>query len=94
MRGSGGASAGCSATPTKPDMRWLLRLLLNDADRRAIENDLAELYELRTRGCDGDAAAAQLAPPAADLLYPFHLLAERLRSAPSSGSLTMVHILA
>ena len=30
-------------------MRWLLRLLTDDADRRAIESDLAELYEFRRR---------------------------------------------
>jgi len=30
-------------------MRWLLRLLLSDADRRAVETDLAELFEVRRR---------------------------------------------
>ena len=37
-------------------MRWLLRLLVSDADHRAIENDLAELYELRRRQ-DGERSA-------------------------------------
>ena len=30
-------------------MRWLLRVLLNDTDRRTVETDLAELFELRRR---------------------------------------------
>ena len=37
-------------------MRWLMRLLLSDDDRRAVENDLAELFELRRRQ-DGERAA-------------------------------------
>jgi predicted permease len=39
-------------------MRWLLGRLLNDEDRRAIEAELAELYEMRRRDA-GDAAAAK-----------------------------------
>ena len=37
-------------------MRWLLRTLVSDEDRRTIEADLAELYELRRR-LDGEPAA-------------------------------------
>jgi predicted permease len=39
-------------------VRWLLRWLVDDEDRRAIEADLAELYALRRREV-GDAAAAK-----------------------------------
>ena len=53
-------------------MRWLLRLLLSDADRRAIENDLAELYELR-RHRDGARAATRWLRRQR-LLYPLHLV--------------------
>ena len=41
-------------------MRWLLRVLLNDADRRAVESDLSELFELRRRE-EGERAAGPLA---------------------------------
>src|SRR5690349_14899451 len=59
-------------------MRWLLRRLLSDDEFRAIENDLAELYEFR-RGQDGERAAARwLRWQRA--LYPLHLLWDR---APS-----------
>lgn len=88
MRGSGGDSGGCSASD-EAEMRWLSRLLLDDDDRRTIENDLAELYEFRRR-MDGDAAAKQWLRRQR-ITYPFHLLVERLRSAQSSGVLTMVH---
>ena len=37
-------------------MRWLLRRWLSDEDRRAIESELAELYEIR-RANDGERAA-------------------------------------
>jgi len=70
-------------------VRWLLRLLVSDPDRRAIESDLAELYELRRR---------QDGTPAADrwlrrqrFLYPWHLLTERLRAAVP-GRETMQHL--
>ena len=70
-------------------MRWLLRLLVSEADRRSIENDLAELYELRRR-LDG--------APDADrwlrrqwLLYPWHVLADRLRASVARGK-TMRHL--
>jgi predicted permease len=66
-------------------MRWLDRWLLSDADRLAIENDLAELYEFRRRQ-DGDRAAARwLRRQRA--CYPLHLLWERVRTAiiPDAG---------
>src|SRR5262245_16167509 len=66
-------------------MRWLLRRLLSDADRQAIENDLAALYEFY-RQQDGDRAAARwLRRQRA--LYPLHVLWERVRTAfvPAAG---------
>jgi putative ABC transport system permease protein len=60
-------------------MRWLLRLLVDDADRRAIENDLAELYEFRRR-LDGPRRADRWLRRQR-LLYPWHLLVDRCRSA-------------
>ena len=39
-------------------MRWLLRFIVTEADRRAIESDLTELFELRRRH-EGDVAAAR-----------------------------------
>src|SRR5262245_35186037 len=60
-------------------MRWIPRWLLSDADRRAIENDLAELYAFR-RQQDGDRAAARwLRRQRA--LYPLHLFWERVRTS-------------
>ena len=52
-------------------MRWLLRFIVTEADRRAIESDLAELFELRRRHerrCRGRA----LAPAAASVLSNAH----------------------
>ncbi|MEO6212612.1 MAG: ABC transporter permease [Vicinamibacterales bacterium] len=60
-------------------MSWLLRLLVDDTDRRTIEADLAELHELRRRQ-DGDRAAARWLRRQR-LLYPVHLLLHRLRAA-------------
>jgi predicted permease len=63
-------------------MRWVLRRLLSEADRRAVESDLAELYEFRRR-MDGEPAARRwLRRQRA--LYPVHLLADRARSAAGS----------
>ena len=77
-RGCGRASTACCAR-TRPDMRWLLRLLVDDDDRRAIESDLAELY---------DYAGVATATAAADRwlrrqrrVYPWHLLVDRVRAA-------------
>lgn len=56
-------------------MRWLLRLLTSDADRRAIESDLAELYELRRQQHGARAADRWLRRQHA--LYPWHLFLDR-----------------
>src|SRR5688500_12628233 len=71
-------------------MRWLCRLLVTDADRRAIESDLAELHEYH-RQRYGDRAARhwrrrQLA------LLPLHILIDRLRSAATHARNAMRHI--
>ena len=71
-------------------MRWLLRWLVDDADRQVIENDLAELYEVRRR-LDGDRAAARWLRRQR-FVYPFHLLRDRLRSARADRSRTMTHL--
>jgi putative ABC transport system permease protein len=70
-------------------MGWLLRLLVGDADRREIENDLAELYDYRRRR-DG-AAAADRWLRRQRRLYPWHLLVDRGRTALSRGT-TMPHL--
>ena len=68
-------------------MRWLLRLLLNETDRRAVESDLAELYELRRRE-HGDRAADRWLRRQ-HLFYPLHILADRVRAA-CGGALGVV----
>ena len=68
-------------------MRWLLRLLLNETDRRAVESDLAELYELRRREHGERAAARWLRRQ--HLVYPLHVLRDRVRAA-CSGALGVV----
>lgn len=60
-------------------MRWLLRFLVGDADRRAIESDLAELHEWHRRQRGGRAADRWLRRQR--LLYPVHVIADRLRAA-------------
>ena len=66
-------------------MRWLLRHLLSEADRRAIENDLAELYEFRRRQ-EGERAAARWLRRQR-VQYALHLLWERVRTnlVPGAG---------
>jgi putative ABC transport system permease protein len=71
-------------------MRWLLHVLLSDADRRAIESDLAELVELRRRR-DGDRAASRWLRRQR-LLYPLYLVMDRLRAIPTSWVATMRHL--
>ena len=71
-------------------MRWLLRLLLSDADRRAIENDLAELFELR-RHRDGERAATRWLRRQR-LLYPLHLVVERVRGTLGSLWALLPHL--
>jgi putative ABC transport system permease protein len=70
-------------------MRWLLALLVDDADRRAIDTDLAELYEYRRRRDGGLAADRWLRRQRR--IYPWLLLADRARSAISRGT-TMPHL--
>lgn len=71
-------------------MRWLLRLFLDADDRRAIENDLAELYEVRRRR-DGDVAARRWLRRQR-ILYPLHVALERLRAWPSAAVSTLPHL--
>lgn len=70
-------------------MGWLLRALVNEEDRRAIEADLAELYEFRRR-IDGEPAARRWLRRQR-LIYPWHLLADRLSAAIPRG-LHMQHL--
>jgi putative ABC transport system permease protein len=70
-------------------MRWLLRLLVSDEDRRSIEADLAELYEVR-RLTDG-APAADRWLRRQHVIYPWHLLMDRLRATVPRG-ITMHHL--
>jgi putative ABC transport system permease protein len=60
-------------------VRHLLHFLVTDADRRAIENDLAELYELRRREF-GDKAAEQWLRRQRRVGL-FHLALERARAS-------------
>jgi putative ABC transport system permease protein len=70
-------------------MQWLLRALVDDADRRAIDTDLAELYEYR-RHRDGIVAADRWLRRQRRI-YPWLLLADRARTAVSRGT-TMPHL--
>jgi putative ABC transport system permease protein len=71
-------------------MRWLLRVLRDEADRRAAENDLGELYELRRRQ-DGDRAAARWLVRQ-HLLYPLHYWLDAARAAVSDWRALMRHL--
>src|SRR4029453_14917208 len=71
-------------------MRWLLRVLTDEADRRAAESDLAELYELRRRQ-DGERAAARWLRRQ-HLLYPLHFFLDRARAAVSEWRALMRHL--
>jgi putative ABC transport system permease protein len=71
-------------------MRWLLRFLLDDDDRRAVESDLAELFELRRRQ-DGDRAAARWLRRQ-HLLYPLHLFMDRARAVFGNWVTIMPHL--
>jgi predicted permease len=70
-------------------MRWLMRLFLSEDDRRAIEADLSELYEVRRR-IDGVRPADRWLRRQR-VIYPFHLMFDRLRAVPSRGT-TMQHL--
>jgi len=56
-------------------MRWLLRRLVSDADRRVIDDDLAELYEIRRR-IDGERFARRWLRRQ-EIAYPLHVLRDR-----------------
>jgi predicted permease len=70
-------------------MRWLVRRLVSDADRRAIESERAELFELIRRR-DGDRAAARWLRRQ-ERLYPLHLFMDRLRAILGDWTATMPH---
>ena len=57
-----------------------VRLLVDDDNRRAIESDLAELYEFKRREYGERAAARWLRRQR--LFYPVQLLFDRLRAMP------------
>jgi putative ABC transport system permease protein len=70
-------------------MRWLLDRLVSAEDRRSIEADLRELYELRRRR-DGERAADRWLRRQRRI-YPWHLLIDRIHAAVQRGS-TMQHL--
>ena len=82
------AWAGCFEA-ARSDMRWLLRLLVSDADRRSIEADLMELYEIRRRHDGADSADRWLRRQR--FIYPWHLFVDRLRTSVSGG-ISMQHL--
>ena len=71
-------------------MSRLFRLIVRDADRRAIESDLAELFELKRR-TDGDRAARRWLRRQR-VLYPLHVIGDRLRAIPAFGRRLMSHL--
>jgi hypothetical protein len=68
----------------------LLRFLVSDADRRAIESDLSELFELHRRH-DGEVAAARWLRRQR-LLYPMHVAVDRFRAAVDGGLSGIAHV--
>jgi MacB-like periplasmic core domain len=71
-------------------MRWLLRLFVSETDRRAIENDLSELYELRRR--QEGAAAAERWLRRQRLLYPVHVVLESVRATIGGALGAIAHL--
>jgi putative ABC transport system permease protein len=71
-------------------MRRLLSWLVTDADRRAIESELAELYEVRRRE-DGDVQAAKWLRRQRSA-YARKLMAERLRGAIAGATSSLPHL--
>ena len=71
-------------------MRWVVRWLLGDDDRRAIESDSQELYELRRRS-DGPRAARRWLWRQR-LLLPWHLPARPRVACGLSRRTTMQHL--
>jgi putative ABC transport system permease protein len=70
-------------------VRWLLRFLVSEDDRRSIEADLAELYQVKRRHHGALAADRWLRRQ--QFFYPWHLLMDRLRASVSGGTL-MQHL--
>ncbi len=70
-------------------MRWLLHLLVSEADRRAIDSDLSELYDFRRRRDGADAADRWLRRQRR--LYPWLVLLDHARAA-LPGWTTMQHL--
>ena len=70
-------------------MQWLMRLLVDEADRRAIESDLSELYEFRRRRDGADAADCWLRRQRR--VYPWLVLVDDVRAA-LPGRTTMQHL--
>ena len=70
-------------------MGWLLRLLVGEADRRAIESDLSELHDFRRRRDGADAADRWLRRQRR--LYPWIVLLDHGRAA-LPGWTTMQHL--
>ena len=70
-------------------MGWLLRLLVGEADRRAIESDLSELHDFRRRRDGADAADRWLRRQRR--LYPWVVLLDHGRAA-LPGWTTMQHL--
>src|SRR5215208_1729425 len=71
-------------------MRWLLHLLVDEADRRAIDTDLAELHDLHRRQYGDRAAARWLLRQR--LLYPLHLVLDRGRAVLSRLAMAVPHV--
>jgi predicted permease len=71
-------------------MRWLLRWLVGDADRRVIESELAELYEWRLRQNGARAAGRWLRRQ--QLAYALHLTGDRMRRALEDVLASVKHI--
>ena len=71
-------------------MRWLLRWLVSDADRRVIESELAELYEWRVR--QNGARAAGRWRRRQQFAYAVRLGAERVRRASEDALAAVKHL--
>ncbi len=71
-------------------MRWLTRWLVSDADRRVIESELAELYELHRRQ-DGDRAAARWLRRQR-VGFAFHLAGARMSHTWDEARSSVTHL--
>jgi len=70
-------------------MQWLLRLLVTEADRRAIDSDLSELHDFRRRRDGAESADRWLRRQRR--LYPWVVLLDHGRAA-LPGWTTMLHL--